>query len=90
MSPPQLPPQLPAHCHSDYSQEVTEEQDRECRLIKRSPRHYEPPEGQFASISAGLGFTCGVREDRSISCWGDGLRIVHSEPAGAFRSVSAG
>ena len=41
------PPQLPAYCHSDYSQEVTEEQDRECRLIEISQRHYEPPEGRL-------------------------------------------
>ena len=33
-----------------------------------------PPQGRFASISAGLQHTCGVREDGSLACWGwDGL-----------------
>ena len=29
-----------------------------------------PPSGEFASVSAGDGHTCGVRTDGSVECWG--------------------
>ncbi|MDE2822915.1 MAG: RCC1 domain-containing protein, partial [Chloroflexota bacterium] len=29
-----------------------------------------PPEGEFASVSAGRFHTCGVRADGSVACWG--------------------
>ena len=29
-----------------------------------------PPDGEFASVSAGLGHTCGVMIDGSVVCWG--------------------
>ena len=29
-----------------------------------------PPEGEFASVSAGRGHTCGVRVDGSVAYWG--------------------
>ena len=84
------PPQLPSHCRTDYSGEITEEQSYACDLtMSRRPR-YESPGGRFSVISAGRGFTCGVREDGSIACWGGGFRIVGSAPAGAFQHVSAG
>ena len=30
-----------------------------------------PPEGDFASVSAGGVHTCGVRVDGSVACWGN-------------------
>ncbi len=29
-----------------------------------------PPEGEFVSVSAGLGHTCGVTTDHTVVCWG--------------------
>ena len=31
---------------------------------------WEPPPGPFKAISAGAGFTCGLRLDGEVSCWG--------------------
>ena len=42
-------------------------------------------EGEFASVSAGSGQTCGVRMDGSVACWG-GITPLEGE----FVSVSAG
>ena len=40
-----------------------------------------PPEGEFASVSAGGAHTCGVRTDGSVVCWGyDGRRRGHAAP----------
>ena len=30
-----------------------------------------PPEGEFASVSAGGGHTCGVKTEGSVACWGN-------------------
>ncbi len=49
-----------------------------------------PPEGQFASVSAGGSHTCGVRTDGSVACWGDDEAGQASPPEGQFASVSAG
>ena len=32
------------------------------------------PEGEFASVSAGRGYTCGVRTDRTVARWGSSVR----------------
>ena len=45
-----------------------------------------PPSGEFTSVSAGVAYTCGVRVDGSLECWGD----VEWEPTGEFVSVGAG
>ena len=29
-----------------------------------------PPAGEFSSVSAGYGYTCGVRTDGAVACWG--------------------
>ena len=44
-----------------------------------------PPDGEFASVSAGGVHTCGVKRDGSVACWGQA-----TPPAGEFASVSAG
>ena len=30
-----------------------------------------PPDGEFASVSAGEGHTCGVKTNGSVACWGE-------------------
>ena len=50
-----------------------------------------PPEGRFTSVSAGLGHTCGVKEDGSVACWkGDDAWGQAALPEGRFTSVSSG
>ena len=44
----------------------------ECRTsYYRDPQHPPPPEGEFTAISTGWDFTCGVRVDGALICWGD-------------------
>jgi alpha-tubulin suppressor-like RCC1 family protein len=45
---------------------------------------------QFASVSAGDFYTCGVRTDETVVCWGENQFGQSSPPAGMFKSVSAG
>ena len=53
-----------------------------------------PPEGEFASVSAGCntlgGHSCGVRDDGSVACWGNDRDGESTPPEGEFASVSAG
>ena len=49
-----------------------------------------PPQGKFASVSAGPGHTCGVREGGTVSCWGENNYGESAPPPGQFVSVSAG
>ena len=50
-----------------------------------------PPTGEFTSVSAGWGHTCGVRSDGSVECWGDDDALCKANPpTGEFTSVSAG
>ena len=44
----------------------------------------------FVSVSAGSYHTCGLREDRSILCWGQDWYGMATPPPGSFDSVSAG
>ena len=48
------------------------------------------PPGEFVSVSAGLGHTCGVRTDGSVECWGGDEWGQSTPPPGEFASVSAG
>ena len=47
------------------------------------------PPGPFLSVSAGGGYSCGVKTDYSIVCWGSGVYEEMTPPAGRFASVSA-
>ena len=47
-----------------------------------------PPEGAFASVSAGGSFSCGVRADGSVACWGNDEWVLATPPEGPFASVS--
>ena len=49
-----------------------------------------PPDGEFASVSAGHQHTCGVRADGSVACWGNNEYGQARPPDGQFESVSAG
>ena len=44
----------------------------------------------FASVSAGFYYTCQVKQDSSVACWGEGGFEVTTPPVGEFASVSAG
>lgn len=44
---------------------------------------------RLLGLSAGYFHTCGVREDRTVVCWGDNP-MRQPAPAGRFQSVSAG
>ena len=51
---------------------------------------YSLPPGKFFSISAGRDYTCGIRDDRSVVCWGVNGSGQATPPAGRFISISAG
>lgn len=38
--------------------------------MARRAAGWEPPAGPFVSVSAGSGFTCGLRFDGEVACWG--------------------
>jgi hypothetical protein len=46
-----------------------------------------PSVDTFQSVATGVGWTCGVRTDGAIACWGSGTPPT---PAGTFSSLSAG
>ena len=48
------------------------------------------PEGEFASVSAGYTYNCGVRVDGSVACWGGNDFGEITPPEGEFASVSSG
>ena len=45
--------------------------------------------GELASVSAGADYTCGVKADGSLACWGANNFGQASPPQGEFASVSA-
>ena len=51
----------------------------------------DPPEGTFATISAGTGHVCALMTDGTPVCWGSESNGKSSPPAGAkFTTISAG
>lgn len=48
------------------------------------------PGGTFKDISAGFRHACAIRDDDTITCWGDNTNNQTANPAGTFHSVSAG
>jgi len=46
--------------------------------------------GTFKQVDAGNGFTCGIRTDGTIACWGDNSKGQTDAPAGTSSQVSAG
>ena len=49
-----------------------------------------PPSGRFVSVSAGYYYTCGIRTDDTVECWGWNESGQATPLAGRFVSVSAG
>ena len=50
-----------------------------------------PPAGAFIQVSVGALFTCGVRADHTLACWGYNFYgQVKQTPAGQFKQVSVG
>ena len=49
-----------------------------------------PPGGSFAQVSAGRGYTCGVRPGGEVACWGNTGFGKATPPEGSFEQVSAG
>lgn len=48
------------------------------------------PEGTFTSVTAGHGFSCGIRPQGSIVCWGDNSEGQLQAPTGSFVTITAG
>ena len=46
-----------------------------------------PPSDFFSAITAGSGFTCGIRLDGTLACWGASLQGI---PTGTFSEIAAG
>ena len=46
------------------------------------------PPGVFTSIAAGEIFTCGIREDGTLACWGDDTYGVATPPPGNFKTLA--
>ena len=50
----------------------------------------EPTAPAFVAVSAGGTYTCALRNDQTIACWGDNSRGQTDAPSGTFTSVAAG
>ena len=50
----------------------------------------KPPVFTGSTVAAGNGFSCGVRVDGTLVCWGSDAGGAASAPAGEFVAVSAG
>ena len=59
-------------------------------LPSLQPASTTATDGEFASVSAGLLHTCGLRWDGSVECWGSDEFGQASPLSGEFASVSAG
>jgi hypothetical protein len=49
-----------------------------------------PPSGTFTQIVAAPYFTCGIRPDKSLTCWGDTTLGQATPPGGTFDAVAIG
>ncbi len=49
-----------------------------------------PPSGTFKAISAGERFTCALRTDHTIACWGDNTLGEASPLSGTFKAITTG
>ena len=48
------------------------------------------PAGSFSSVAVGENTACGVRDDRSVACWGYDDYGMATPPAGEFSAVAVG
>ncbi len=44
----------------------------------------------YRQVSAGTDYTCGLKVDNTLACWGDNGNGQATPPAGSFKQVSAG
>jgi len=49
-----------------------------------------PPSGSFSAITSGQDFSCGIRTDQTLACWGLDDAGQASPPAGTFVALAAG
>ena len=49
-----------------------------------------PARGEFQQVSVGGGYTCAVKTDGSVACWGHNNHGQATPPTGDFQQVSAG
>ena len=49
-----------------------------------------PAQTDLTQISAGLNFTCALRQDGTIACWGDNSAGQATPPQGSFTEIAAG
>ena len=49
-----------------------------------------PDEGDFTAVAVGWDHSCGIRRDRTVSCWGDNARGQAAPPDGEFVALAAG
>ena len=50
----------------------------------------ESASGRYTAVTAGGAHTCGLRDDGTITCWGDNSRRQAEAPSGIFTALSAG
>ena len=55
--------------------------------MARRAAGWEPPGGPFVSVSAGSGFTCGLRVDAEVACWGYFAREEPRIPLAIYAEV---
>ena len=48
------------------------------------------PEPRFTAVSAGARYSCGLRSDGSVVCWGNNIYGQATPPGGSFTQVSTG
>jgi hypothetical protein len=46
------------------------------------------PSGLFTQVYAGFWTGCGIRDDGTAACWGDGLYVETSLPVGTFVHIA--
>ena len=54
-------------------------------------RDFLPPgEGDFTTVTVGWDHSCGIRRDRTVTCWGDNTKGQAAPPDGEFVALAAG
>ncbi len=49
-----------------------------------------PDEGDFTAVTVGWDHSCGIRRDRTVTCWGDNAKGQAAPPDGEFVALAAG
>lgn len=49
-----------------------------------------PDEGDFTAVAVGWDHSCGIRRDRTVTCWGDNAKGQAAQPDGEFVALAAG